>query len=235
MLDRGSQVMRLGDRVIKQMLKDTQAEQTEVLATKVSAGTDMKRFVRETMSRLEKSNARFQDIDLMLQIFFCRHYDNFEIFLEELIGDIVRLKPYLLDNIKLRKADDTLAPSEKLERRLEKVARLPLLQLAATAREEMSFDLFIDHTVEKRMAYFSDVRNLLTHRHGIVDRHFSEKHCKAGPEVGSTFAVSMEFTRDAVGDMTKAAADTQARAVAYFGLRYKTVTSGRIEWWEEPG
>jgi hypothetical protein len=81
MLERGAHVMRLQNRVTSQMLRDTQSEHAEVRATEISAATDMKAFVRKTMDRLKKSKARFADIDLMFQIFFCRHYDNFEIFL----------------------------------------------------------------------------------------------------------------------------------------------------------
>jgi hypothetical protein len=233
MLDRGRNVLRLGERLLGQMMKDTQVEQAEVQATKIAAGMEIKKFVRDTMARIEKSNARFSDIDLMLQIFFCRHYDNFEIFLEELLGDIVRSEPALLDGVKLRKADDGLPAAEKLERRIEKVARLPLSQLAETARDEMSFEIFTDQKVEQRLIYLSDVRNLLTHRHGIVDRHFAERHRESGLDVGKSLVVGMEFTRDAVGDMTRAAVDIQARAESRFKFQYKTIVSGQTEWWEE--
>ena len=233
MLDRGVHVMRLQDRVLKAMMNDTQGEYDEIQNTAITPATNMKHFVRDTMNRLEKSRARFADIELMLQIFFCRYYDYFEIFVEDLLGDIVRRDASLLDGIRLRNVDDSLSSAEKLERRMEKVARLPLGQIVDTIAEQMSFDLMTD-SVKARLVFFSDVRNLLTHRSGIVDRHFLQRHPSCGLEIGDTFVVTMEFTRDALADMTKAAADIQARATAHFNYRYETVLVGENAWWEEP-
>src|SRR5258708_38511336 len=83
LLERSEQVMRVQGRVLKQMFADTEHEQREVKGIVISSDTNPKGFVRDTMARIAKSKARFADIDLMLHIFFCRHYDNFEIFLEE--------------------------------------------------------------------------------------------------------------------------------------------------------
>jgi len=233
-LDRGDHLMRLQDRALMQMRNDTELEYQEVVNVVISPNTDPKKFVRETMARLKKSQARFADIELMLQIFFCRHYDNFEIFLEELIGDIARREPQLLDGIKLRKADEMLPADEKFEKRIEKVARLPIGQLTETIADEMSFDLFASAEVLSRVTYISNVRNLLTHRYGVVDRHFLTRHPACGLEVGSKFVVTMEFTRDVLHDLTKAAADTQKRAEARFRVHYQTTIVGQTEWWEEP-
>jgi hypothetical protein len=90
------------------MFKDTLTERNELENVVITRDTNPKQFVRATMARLEESNARFADIDLMLQIFFCRHYDNFEIFMEELLGNIARRQPALFEGIKLRKADESL-------------------------------------------------------------------------------------------------------------------------------
>ncbi len=226
--------MRLQDRVLAQMRKDTESEHDEVRKVVISRETDPKQFVRETMARLEKSRVRFADIELMFQIFFCRYYDNFELFLEELMTDIARRDPKVVDGIRLRKADDILAEEEKFEKRLEKIARLPLGQLIETISDEMSFKLFVDHDLSGRIRYSSDVRNLLTHRYGIVDRHFFERHPAAGLTVGTRFVVTMEFIRDALLDMSSAAADIQKRAQSHFGLHYETLLVGHTEWWEEP-
>jgi hypothetical protein len=233
MLERDSQIMRLQDRVLKQMMKDTEREHEDVKNTVISRETNMKQFVRETMARIDESNARFADIELMFQIFFCRYYDNFEIFLEELLADIGRRQPALLDWVKLRKADDGLSDGEKLERRIEKVARLPLAALVETVAEEMSLDLIPDDQVKQRLILFSDVRNLLTHRNGRADRHFLEKHPTCSLQPGDAFPVTMEFTRDALGVMSKAATIIQARATAHFKHRYETVMVGENAWWEE--
>ncbi|MGH7929182.1 MAG: hypothetical protein ACREQV_15450 [Candidatus Binatia bacterium] len=125
-LNRGNELARLQRRVITQMMSDTQAEHEAVKGTTVSAGTDVKQFARDTMARLEKSKERVAEIELMFQIFFCRHIDNFHIFIEELIRDAARRDPALLKNIKLRKADAALPADDQLENRIEKLSRLSL-------------------------------------------------------------------------------------------------------------
>lgn len=233
-LDRIDHLMRLQERALNSMYMDTENEHREAGNVTISAKTDAKHFVRETMARLARSRERFADVELMLQVFFCRHYDNFEIFLEELVGDIVRRNPTLLDGVRLRKVHQNLSADEKLEKRLENVARLPLYQLSETLRDEMSFELFVDDAAGNRIAYVSDVRNLLTHRYGIADLHFVAKQPSCGLKVGSRFVVTMEFTRDALQDMTDAAEDIQRRAEHQFKFTYETKVVGRTEWWEEP-
>jgi hypothetical protein len=111
-LERTSQLMRLQGRVLTQVMKDTESEHQEVQNVVISRATEPKKFVRDTMVRIEKSRARFADLELMCQTFFCRHYDNFEIFLEELISDVARRDPALLHGVKIPKAYDTSPPDE---------------------------------------------------------------------------------------------------------------------------
>jgi len=234
LLERMDQLMRLQKRVIDGMMRDTESEHQEVRDVVISRDTDPKKFVRETMARLEKGQARFADIELMFQTFFCRHYDNFEIFLEELIGDVARRDPILVQGIKIPKAFDALPPDEKLEKRLDKIARLPLGALNATIAEEIGFRLFDDDKVRDQMTYLSDVRNLLTHRYGIADSHFLDRHPTPGLSVGAKLGITMEFIRDALAQMTSTAASIQARAEQHFKFRYQTEVVGQTEWWEEP-
>lgn len=227
-------MMRLQSRVLSQMEKDFSLEHQEVKDTVISQETDMKKFLRDTMTRLANSQARFADIELMLQIFFCRHYDDFEIFCEELIADVVRADPTLLNGIKLPKAAATLSPAEQLEKRLAKIARMPVRALIDTVKEELSFDLFVDRALAAQITYLSDVRNLLTHRYGVVDSYFLTQQPQSGLAAGSRFVVTMEFTRDALDAFAKSASDIQKRAEQQFHLRYETKVVGQTEWWEEP-
>jgi hypothetical protein len=56
----------------------------------------------------------------------------------------------------------------------------------------------------------------------------------SGLSVGSNFAVTMEFTRDALQVLMKNATDVQARAETHFKFQYETVLVGETHWWEEP-
>ena len=224
--------MRLQGRIIGPMMADTNAEHEEIKATVISADTDMKQFVRDTMTRMKKSHERWEDIALMFQLFFCRYIDNFQIFLEELVGDAVRSDPRLADGIKLGKAEDGLSADEKLERRLQKVSFMSLSKLTETLATVMNFSLFATRELSERVAYLYDVRNLITHSYGVVDRHFLRRHPTCGVELGATFPLQLEVIREAFDDLIQASGDIQKRAQERFGLFYETTVQGQVEWWE---
>jgi hypothetical protein len=121
-----------------------------------------------------------------------------------------------------------------LEKRLEKISRLPIGALNETVSEEMLFQLFDDDKNRDRMIYLSDVRNLLTHRYGIADRYFVGKYPSCGLRPGDKFIIDMYFIRDALNDMSAIARHIQSRAEKHFRFWYETKTVGRTEWWEEP-
>ena len=233
LLKRSNQLMSLHGQIAKQMLTDTEAEQRDVQNTVISRAMDEKKFVRETMARIEKSRGRFADVELWFQLIFCRHVDNFQIFLEELVSDAIRTDPSLVENIKLRKADDTLPAEERLERRLRKLAFMSLTELADTLRSEMRFELFESGAIAARLAFLYDVRNLITHRYGIVDQHFLKRYSDRGFVLGTMVPLKTDFIRDAFIDLSKAATDIQMRALNHFGLKYETKATGQVEWWEE--
>lgn len=232
-LDRGQHLMRLQGRVLKPIMKATEAEHEDVKATVISPNTDMKEFVRATMARMKNSQERWEDIDLMFQLFFCRYVDNFQIFLEELIGDAVRHNPELVEGIKLRKADDSLPADKKLERRIRKLAFMSLTELTDILREQMNFRLFPTPVDASRVAYLYDIRNLITHNYGVVDEHFLERHPDIGVTAGNTFPLSPEFIHKAFDSLTDASGYIQSLAQTRFGLFYRTTVKGQVEWWEK--
>jgi hypothetical protein len=232
-LDRGTQLMRLQARIIEPMMADMSAEQEEIKGTVISADTNMKQFVRDTMARLTKSHARWEDIDLMFQLFFCRYIDNFQIFIDEVIGDAVRRDPRLVEGVKLRKAYENLPADEQLERRVRKMSFMGLAELVEVLGTLMDFQLFATPELAVRVTYLYDVRNLITHNYGLVDGHFLQKHPSCGVDLGATFPLRPEFVKSAFEDLIKASADIQGRACKRFGLFYQTRIDGNIEWWEK--
>lgn len=214
-------------------MADTTAEHEQIKSTVISADTNMKQFVRDTMTRMKKSQARFEDIDLMFQLFFCRYVDNFQIFVEELVGDAVRRDPRLVDGVKLRKADENLTADRQLDRRINKLSFMSLSELVDTLASLMNFQLFATPEFAARVTYLYDVRNLITHNYGIVDRRFLERHPNCGIDLGTTFTLSLEFIQSAFDDLIKASGDIQNRACKRFGLFYQTTVKGNVEWWEK--
>ena len=97
----------------------------------------------------------------------------------------------------------------------------------------MDFRLFETAESAERVAYFYDIRNLITHNYGIVDKHFLVRHPDSGFELGATIPLRTEFIHSAFDDLIKATGDIQARAQQRFGLFYETTVRGEIQWWEK--
>jgi hypothetical protein len=224
--------MRLQGRVITPIFAETTSEYETIKDIVISADTDVKQFVRDTMSRMTKSKERWEDIDLMFQLFFSRYIDNFQIFVEELVRDAVRLNPSLVDGLKLSKTDEDLPDSEKLERRLEMLAFMGFKKFTATLTKLMGFEVFSDPALAERVAYLYDVRNLITHNYGVVHRHFLKRYPSSSVNLGETFPLRPEFIKQAFEDLSAASADIQRRAQERFGLFYETKVQGQVEWWE---
>lgn len=231
-LERGEHLMRLQGRVVNPIFAETASEHQEIKDTVISVDTDMKRFVRDTMSRMTKSKERWEDIDLMFQLFLCRYIDNFQIFVEELIRDAVRLTPTLVDGLKSAKVDEDLPTDEKLERRLELLAFMGFKRFSATLTKVMGFEVFGDPALAERVAYLYDIRNLITHNYGIVHRHFLRRYPSCGVSLGDTFPLRPDFIKQAFEDLIATSADVQRRAQTKFGLFYETSVQGKVEWWE---
>ena len=232
-IDRGDHLMRLQGRVVKPMLAEMTSEHEKIKNTAISAQTNAKQFVRETMDRMKKSRERWEDVDLMFHLFFCRFVDNFQIFLEELIADVARHNPQLVEGIRLRKADETLAPDQKLEKRLRKLSFMSLSELEETLADLMDFALFETPDSAARVAHLYDVRNLVIHNYGVVDRHFLTRYpdCTVAP--GTTLRLSDDFIHQSFDELIKASGSIQMRTTEKFGLTYQTTVQGEIEWWEK--
>jgi len=229
-LNRGKQLMRLHGRVIQQMLADHEAEGAQLAATEISERTDMQAFLRDTMAKVASSQARLADIDLMFQLFFCRHVDNFQIFLEEVLHDVIRRDPTLIAGLKLRKADAAIPADEQLERRLRKLSFMSLQELRDTLAAEMGFSLIPDPVEYERAAFLYDVRNLITHNYGIVDRHFLRKHPSQGVTEGAHFPITPEFIKSGFEDLMRVSHDIQAAAEKKFGALYRTTIREVPDW-----
>jgi len=224
-LDRGKRLLRLQGRVLQQVMADTVAEKRDVNSTVITPETNVKEFADATLSRLTRSRERWEDLGLMFQLFFCRHVDNFQIFLEELLSIAVRKDPALVEGIKLRKADMGLHADEKLARRLRKLAFMSIRELQEVLADQMRFDLFGDKDTARAVEQSFDIRNLITHSYGVVDKHFLSRHPIAQVQEGQTIPLTPEFIHAAVQVLGKAGADVQARAQKRFGLKFTTVVN----------
>ena len=105
---------------------------------------------------------------------------------------------------------------------------MSLADLDETLLTNMAFKLFPDEVLGSRIRYFFDIRNLITHRYGYIDRHFLDRNPTCDAVIGAAFVVTMELTRDALSDLGKAAADIQKRAEITSALSTKLKSLGEL-------
>src|SRR6478609_6236466 len=95
-LYRGEQLQRLQQYVIASMLTHVERERDEFHALELTDSASAMKIAAKAMSTVASANERISDVQLMLQLFFCRHVDNFQTFLEETLRAIYTTQPSLL-------------------------------------------------------------------------------------------------------------------------------------------
>src|SRR5437764_8347336 len=80
-LYRGEQLQRLQQHVITNMTAEIERERSEFLALEVTDSASAMKVAAKAMATVAGGTERVSDVQLMLQLFFCRHVDNFQTFL----------------------------------------------------------------------------------------------------------------------------------------------------------
>jgi len=101
--------VRLLDRIIANLPNDIQenGERVARAIEKYKANPlpdNISPFKKELMLRINASSQRFHDIQTTFQIFFCRHVDDFQTFLEHILRDIAQFEPSILDSVPIKKS-----------------------------------------------------------------------------------------------------------------------------------
>jgi len=216
-LERGQQLMRLQARVAQQMLADIESEQARFdQHLPITQLTDVKAFQRDVIANVTSGRERLADQQLMFQLFFCRHVDNFQIFLEELVRDIASVESTILEHVKLRKAD-TYTPEERRERRLQQISRMNLREFRELLVQSIDFAIFTSADTAGVVGRFFDIRNLITHNNGIIDFMFAQRY-PGHRQVGEVFELDRPFIERAFTALIDASTDVQMRAQQRFRL-----------------
>lgn len=174
-----------------------------------------------------RGNECFADIQLMLQLFFCRHIDNFQSFLEETLRAIYTAQPGLLKRSDPVPVGQVLAHStmesfteELIEHRIQKLSYKSFRDLSSLIKEELKFPLV---NGEKELAAIDlafGVRNLVTHNYGAVNRLFLGKFPDAGVQLGQPYPVLPERIAADMKLLGEKASDIERRAVQKFKIVY---------------
>jgi hypothetical protein len=95
-VNRGDQLTRLQQYVTANMVAEIERERASFNALAVTDSPTALKAAAMAMETVAKGNERVSDVVLMLQLFFCRHADNFQIFLEDTLRAIYTSQPGLL-------------------------------------------------------------------------------------------------------------------------------------------
>ena len=123
-LQRGQQLLRLQAHILASMRRDTESKRDQFATLDIQIPVDAATFLAILKPNLEKSNTRWIDIPLMLQLFLARLADNFQTFLDELLRSIFIRQPDLLKRSDPVSVADVL--STAIEVRIQEPPRLAI-------------------------------------------------------------------------------------------------------------
>ena len=222
---RGQQLQRLQQHVTTNMVAELEREHAEFNKLSVTDSATAMKAAGMAMSVAANGTERVSDVLLMLQLFFCRHVDNFQIFLEETLRAVYHKQPGLLRKSEQVTLAQVLAHAnmdafveEVIETRIHKLAYKSIRDLATFFKEDIKFDLFKERKTLEIVELAFDVRNLITHNYGIVNKIFLSKHPDSGLALDEPYPVLAERIADEVKVLVAAAGDIEKRAVPKFKL-----------------
>jgi hypothetical protein len=166
------------------------------------------------------------------EMMFCRGINSFQTYLAELLTLIFGARPETLKSnkqvtrefcVEHYAANDLIAALA--EQTVNELAYQSLKDLAHFFEKKLHLPLFTKQTDLDRAALVVDIRNLITHNRGIVNRFFLQRH----PERSDLIGARVPLGRDSevgkmLGNLGYGARQLDLRAVAKFGLR--TLTPG---------
>ncbi len=224
-LNRGQHLQRLQDHVLTNMVNLVQRERDEFVKLEVTDSASARNVAARAMSAVATGTERVTDVQLMLQLFFCRHVDNFQTFLEETLRAIYIAQPGLLKRAEQTTVAQVLAHSsmeayieELIETKIHKLAYKSLRDFVTILRDDIKFDLFPDRKTLDVVELAFDIRNLVTHNYGIVNKIFLSKRPDAKLKLGAPYPVDPENITTAVKTLVAASGDIEKRARGKFKL-----------------
>ena len=224
-LKRGKQLGSLAQRALAQVRAEVETDESTWDGQAPKSPEDVRSFVEVVTEGLGRSRERLSDVELMVQLFYARHVDNFQIFLEELLEAILVTQPGLLkrgDPVPLeevfRYADMDSFRRAMTDRRIRALAYKSIEDLVQIVKTEMAFDLFPQASTKETVVQLFDRRNLLTHNYGIVNRWFLTRYPHSGLEVGQPFPYDPASIQPEIQTLASASTDIERRAKHKFKL-----------------
>jgi hypothetical protein len=223
-LNRGRQLNRIQQRVLEQVMSEIHAEQAG-LPTEVRTPEEVQEFVAKLVAGIGSSHERWADIGLTLQLFYCRHVDNFQIFLEELLriilirqsGLLKRGEPVPMDEIITHSSMEEFVEAS-VDRHIHRLAYKSIEDFSQIIREQTGFLFFSSSKRAKEVEQIFALRNLITHSYGIVNRLYLSKYPDPNLRLGEPFPYTPEEIKIAWETLMAASTDIENRGRQKFKL-----------------
>jgi hypothetical protein len=224
---RGQQLQRLQEHVLASMMNQLDQDYTAFKHVDVTDSATAVKAAGLAMHSVARGQERFADIQLMLQLFFCRHVDNFQSFIEETLRATFAAQPGLLKRNDVVTAAQVLVHStiqsfvqELAEQRIQKLAYKGFRDLVSVVKEELKFPLVKDEKELAELDLAFGIRNLVTHNYGVVNRIFLSKFPAVVVPLEEPYPVDAQKIAANVKLLIEKARDIESRAVQKFKINY---------------
>ncbi|MGO9096220.1 MAG: hypothetical protein ACLQGV_13475 [Bryobacteraceae bacterium] len=160
------------------------------------------------------------------QMTFCRGVDSFLVYISDLLSTIFRTRPEILkskETVTLDFLIEHLAAEDLIlalvEKKVNALAYLGMKDVAEFFQKKLALPLFTDSADLVKATIYVDIRNLITHNRGVVNRLFKQRQ----PAVPAELGTSIEFESDSqagemLGFLVHCARDLDTRAASKFSL-----------------
>jgi hypothetical protein len=162
---------------------------------------------------------------VLLQMTLGRLTDNFLTYLSQLLALLFRTRPETLRSREAVQLDEVLAYDSMqsliealAERKVDRLAYLGMRELTDDLSEKLGFNLFERPDDLERAVEIIEIRNVIVHNRGAVNRRFLSRLPAYPAEEGELISLTIERVLSELEFLTTAAFDIDARAAAKFGL-----------------
>jgi hypothetical protein len=161
----------------------------------------------------------------VMEMMLVRGTDNFLSYVSELLALVFTSRPETLKSGETVKLEEVLQHSTMddlvkrlAERRVERLSYQGMKDLQKDLAEKLNFELLPSSESLSRAVRIIEVRNLLVHNRGIVNRTFQMRTGECSAPIGTLFELEPHPVLSDLNFLAKSVLDVDERAAAKFGL-----------------
>jgi hypothetical protein len=160
------------------------------------------------------------------QMTFCRGVDSFLVYITDLLAMIFQARPEILKSKQMVTVDfvlehlvaEDLIPA-LVERKVNELSYLGMKDVADFFQKKLHLPLFAEQAHLAQATVYVDMRNLITHNRGIVNRIFKQRQPESPAEIGTQIEFEDESkVGEILGFLVYCARELDARAAVKFDL-----------------